>query len=72
MSCGACPSSSQSFTEADLHYMASLHVLQAVMINPAFAFPLVTSYDKHGADLVVSGKREGVLAGNSRSALPSC
>ena len=40
---------------------------QAVIINPAFAFPLVSSYDKHGADLVVTGKRQGVLAGNSRS-----
>ena len=41
---------------------------QAVIINPAFAFPLVSSYDRHGADLVATGKREGVLAGNSRSA----
>lgn len=41
---------------------------QAVVINPAFAFPLFSSYDKHGVELVVSGKRDGALAGNSRSA----
>lgn len=41
---------------------------QAVVINPAFAFPLVSSYDKRGAELVLSGKRQGALAGNSRSA----
>ena len=47
-----------------------MHVQQSIIINPAFAFPLVSSYDKHGVNVVVSGKREGALAGNSRSVLP--
>ena len=54
--------------KADRH-SGFAHWPQAMIINPAFAFPLASSYDKHGADLVVTGKRQGVLAGNSRSAL---
>ncbi len=37
-----------------------------MVINSAFAFPL-PAYEAAGEQLVVSGKRGGVMSGNSRS-----
>jgi hypothetical protein len=42
--------------------------LRTMISNPAFAFPIVKSYEETGAELVVFGNKAGLMDGDSWSA----
>ena len=41
--------------------------LRTMISNPAFAFPIVKTYDEAGAELVVFGDKAGLMSGDSWS-----
>ena len=46
--------------------------LRTMISNPAFAFPIVKSYEEAGAELVVFGNKAGLMDGDSWSAHRRC